>query len=60
MNIQEAVYREETARWYMVGQEFKTAGVVALNYNDAFELLYGSRPFIAPPVRAPRRQVILP
>jgi hypothetical protein len=44
----------------MVGQEFKTAGVVALNYNDAFELLYGSRPIIAAPVRAPRRTVILP
>jgi hypothetical protein len=52
---QRAVYREETARWYRNGEEFKTPGVVAINYPEAFEMLYGAPPVIPPQPRAQRR-----
>jgi len=58
MNIERAVYRDETARWYKTGEEFKTPGVVAGSYPEAFELLYGHAPVIPPLVRAPRREVL--
>ena len=54
--FQEVVYREETARWYKIGEEFKTPGVVALNYAEAFETLYEHPMTIPTPVRAPRRE----
>lgn len=41
MNDERAVYREETGRWYQSGKEFKTPGVVATSYPEAFEILYG-------------------
>lgn len=56
MNLEQAVYREETGRWYQIGLEFKTPGVVATIYPEAFELLYGHAAVIPPPVRAPRRE----
>ena len=59
MNLEQAVYREETGRWYKVGSEFKTPGVIAMSYPEAFELLYGRALVIPPPVRAPRRESIL-
>jgi hypothetical protein len=59
MNIERAVYRDETARWYKTGEEFKTPGVVADSYPEAFEMLYGHAPFMPPSVRAPRREPTL-
>lgn len=58
--IERAVYREETSKWYQNGKEFATEGVVADSYPEAFELLYGHHPWVAPLVRAPRRETILP
>jgi hypothetical protein len=55
MNLERAVYRDETARWYQAGFEFKTPGVVASSYPEAFQLLYGHSMPIPPPVRATRR-----
>lgn len=60
MDIEQAVYREETGLWYQIGKEFKTVGVAAVSYPEAFEKLYGFAAKIPPPVRAPRREVILP
>jgi hypothetical protein len=59
MNLKRAVYREETSLWYKTGEEFKTPGVVATNYPEAFELLYGHSPFMPPSVRAPHRETVL-
>jgi hypothetical protein len=59
MDIEQAVYREETGLWYQIGKEFKTVGVVAYNYPEAFEKLYGHAVVIPPPVRTPRRESIL-
>ena len=59
MNPERAVYRDETSRWYRIGEEFKTPGVVADNYPEAFEMLYGHAPFIPPSVRTPRREPTL-
>jgi hypothetical protein len=54
MNLERAVYRDETARWYKSGEEFKTPGVIASSYPEAFEALYGHSMPMPPPVRAPR------
>jgi hypothetical protein len=59
MNMERAVYREETVRWYKSGEEFKTPGVVADSYPEAFEMLYGHPQVIPAPVRAPRREPTL-
>lgn len=56
MNLEQAVYREETGLWYKIGEEFKTPGVTAASYPEAFEMLYGHALVIPPPVRAPRRE----
>lgn len=56
MDIEQAVYREETGLWYQIGKEFKMVGVAAVSYPEAFELLYGHAIVIPPPVRAPRRE----
>lgn len=58
MSDQRVVYRDETARWYQSGQEFKTPGVVATSYPEAFELLYGHPVPMPPPIRSPRREVL--
>lgn len=60
MDIEQAVYREETGLWYRIGFEFKTPGVTATSYPEAFEMLYGHAMVIPPPVRAPRREALLP
>lgn len=49
------VYREETSLWYRNGEEFKTPGVVASSYPEAFEILYGHSMPIPVPQRAQRR-----
>ena len=56
MNIDRAVYREETSLWYKNGEEFKTPGVTAGSYPEAFVLLYGHSPVIPSLVRAHRRE----
>lgn len=56
MNDDRVVYREETAKWYQSGLEFKTPGVVASSYPEAFEILFGYSIQIPPPVRSPRRE----
>lgn len=58
--IERAIYRDETARWYKNGEAFKTPGVVATSYPEAFELLYGHSPIMPPLVRAPHRSTVLP
>lgn len=59
MTEERAVYREETARWYQSGLEFKTTGVSATSYPEAFEMLYGHSITIPPPVRSPHRESAL-
>ena len=59
MILERAGYRDETARWYKNGEEFKTPGVTATSYPEAFELLYGHSPFMPPSVRAPHRDTVL-
>jgi hypothetical protein len=59
MNLERAVYREETGLWYQEGKEFKSVGVTAASYPEAFEKLFGHAVVIPPPVRAPRRETIL-
>ncbi len=58
MNDDRVVYREETAKWYQSGLEFKTPGVTASSYPEAFELLYGRSVQIPAPVRAYRKEAI--
>ena len=58
MNEERAVYRDETSRWYQQGLEFKTPGVVATSYPEAFEMLYGHSITIPPPVRSARKEVL--
>jgi hypothetical protein len=60
MNEERVVYRDETSLWYRVGFEFKTPGVTASSYPEAFELLYGHAMPMPPLVRAPRREPVLP
>jgi hypothetical protein len=57
--IEQVVYRQETAKWYMIGQEFVTEGVVAYSYPEAFELLYKHPHVVAPLVRSHRRETVL-
>ena len=67
------VYNEEMGLWYkhdsspltvrIVGKGEKLVPLVsakAMTYPEAFEMIYGHSPFIPPPVRAPRREPILP
>lgn len=67
------VYNEETGLWYKHDSSPLTVRIVsrgekleplvsakASSYSEAFELIYGHAPFIPPPVRAPRRETILP
>ncbi len=60
MNIldERAVYREETARWYKSGEEFKTPGVVATSYPEAFETLYGHSMPMPANVRAQHKESV--
>jgi hypothetical protein len=60
MTEERVVYREETSLWYRQGEEFKTPGVYASCYPEAFYILYGHG--MPPPtvVRAPHREPILP
>ena len=53
-----AVYREETARWYKSGEEFKTPGVVAISYPEAFEMLYGHSMLLPVNVRAQHKESV--
>jgi hypothetical protein len=53
------VYREETSKWYKSGEEFKTPGVVADSYPEAFQMLFGRSPSIPPPVRSERKSLVL-
>ena len=59
MSEDRVVYREETSRWYQSGQEFKTPGVIAASYPEAFELLYGRSVQIPAPVRSSHRKEAL-
>ena len=67
------VYNEETGLWYKHDSNPLTVRIVskgeklellvsatALGYSEAFEQIYGHVPFIPPPIRAPRREPILP
>jgi hypothetical protein len=67
------VYNEETGLWYkhdaspltvrIVGKGEKLVPFVsakASTYPEAFEIIYGHALVIPPPVRAPRREPILP
>ena len=67
------VYNEETGLWYKHDASPLTVRIVsrgekleplvsakAMSYPEAFEMIYGHGPFIPPPVRAPRREPILP
>ncbi len=58
MSEDRVVYREETSRWYQSGQEFKTPGVIAASYPEAFELLYGRSIQIPAPARAHRKETV--
>ena len=53
-----AIYREETALWYRLG-DVCGIGVVADTYPEAFEKLYGHPVVIPPPARAPRKESIV-
>ncbi len=58
MTEDRVVYREETSRWYQSGYEFKTPGVTASSYPEAFELLYGRSVQIPAPVRTHRKVAV--
>lgn len=60
MNTQNerVVYLEETARWYKSGEEFKTLGVVATSYPEAFEMLYGHSMPMPVNVRAQHKESV--